>query len=323
MVQENYSTPGGDILLKYESGVLTVVGNIGFGDIRGLAYDASTDTLFGVSRTSSRLITIDRATGVGTEVSGNDFLPPGSNTSEITVDSFGEMFGGGHAFDMTAVDTLLAVDKSTGIASEIGDIGISFLSGFAFDRFDDTLYGTEYDGTLYTIDTSTGASALVGKITGGNGNVARIAFDQPSGICYGVTTSNQLVSVDMATLTATEVAQFSGDQIYSLDFVQQPDLTQVNLLGPADQITPDSAPLFTWDADGGANNRFVVDLIAPGIYPMWTSTYLAKAKWQMPVGLWNSIPPDSQVYWRVRGTDLDATVPVIIISDEVWSFIKP
>jgi hypothetical protein len=51
MVQQDPGT-GSDVLLSYEAGVLSTVGPIGFGDARGLAYDAILDTLFGVSRSA-------------------------------------------------------------------------------------------------------------------------------------------------------------------------------------------------------------------------------------------------------------------------------
>ena len=47
LVEEGF---GNDILLKFEFGVLSTVGNIGFRDVRGLGYDATTDTLFGVNQ---------------------------------------------------------------------------------------------------------------------------------------------------------------------------------------------------------------------------------------------------------------------------------
>ena len=219
LVQEN---SGNDIVLKFESGALTAVGNIGFGDVRGLAYDATSDTLFGVSRTSNRLITIDPSTGTGTVVCPDNYLPPGSNTAEISVNAASDMFGEGHLYDQSAVDTLLSVDKTTGIATVIGNFGVPALCGLAFDHTSGILYGTSFVGELYTIDQTIGTATFVGQITGTNGGVARIAFDQATGILYGITYREQLVTVDLTTLVATEVAQFTiSTQIYSLDFISQ------------------------------------------------------------------------------------------------------
>lgn len=234
MVQDGQGQ--GDLLLKYESGNLTTVGNIGFNDVRGLAYDATSGKLFGVSRWSDCLITINQGTGAGTAVGGNPYLPEGSNTAEISARIDGTLFGTGHLYDETAVDTLLSVDKATGIATPISIGGFepeNSMAGLAFDHHTGTLYGSSYGGELYTIDQSSGAATLLGYITDTIGNAARIAFDQADGILYGITTSNQLVTIDLPSLVGTEVAQFpTSPQIYAIDFESQvPEPATICLLG--------------------------------------------------------------------------------------------
>lgn len=252
LVQESGSN---DILLKFESGVLTTVGNIGFGEVRGLAYDATTDTLFGVSRRSNpRLISIDPNTGAGTPVSGNNYLPSGSNSAEISVDAAGALFGEGHLNDQSTVDTLLSVDKTTGIASVIGAFGSPTLSGLAFDHASGILYGTTFGGVLYTINPTVGTATSVGQITGSNGGVARIAFDQATGVLYGITFNEQLVTIDLTTLVATQVAQFSvPNQIYSLDFVTPLMPPSADAGGPYLVAVDNTTPLdgSGTDPDGG------------------------------------------------------------------------
>ncbi len=232
MVQEGDDS---DLLLKYESGVLSTVGGIGFGDVRGLAYDATSGTLFGVSRTyNSRLITINQSTGAGTAVGPNLYLPTGSNTAEISARIDGTLFGTGHLHNMTAVDTLLDVDKATGIATTIGSFGgENQMFGLAFDHHTGTLYSSNWWGTLHTVNQSSGLATLLGAITGTNGGVARIAFDQADGILYGITYREQLVTIDIPSLVATEIAQFSTPtQIYALDFKSQiPEPATICLLG--------------------------------------------------------------------------------------------
>src|SRR5262249_48122426 len=114
LVEESFG-PGFDILLKYDAGVLTTVGRIGFDQVRGIAYDATTGNLFAVPRGDygprvPYLITIDPNTGMGTRVGAAPYLPPGSNTAEISVSAAGNVFGLGHLNDLTRVDTLLRVD---------------------------------------------------------------------------------------------------------------------------------------------------------------------------------------------------------------------
>jgi outer membrane protein assembly factor BamB len=222
LVQEQ---AGNDLLLRFDAGTLTTVGSIGFGDVRGLAYDPLTDTLYGLSRTSDRLITIDMTTGAGTAVSTNPFLPGGSNTAEMTFDEDGDLFALGRIGDMTGVDTLFSVDETTGVASTIGSLGIPLLSGLAFDPISGGLFGTTFNGDLYSVNATTGAATFLGPIAGTTSGVARIAFD-PSGTLFGITSGlavpKQLVTIDLSTFAATQVAQFSGNQMYALDFAPQP-----------------------------------------------------------------------------------------------------
>lgn len=209
-----------DTLLRWEGGVLTVVGNIGFSDVRGLAWDQTTGNLYGVARSELRLITIDLVTGDGTQVAAADYLIPGSNTAEISVAFDGTLLGLGTEGHQGAVDSLLEVDKATGIAAVRGVFGEpSVMTGLAIDHRTETIYGTTFDGELYTIESSGTSTRLVGEITGSDGGVARIAFDRADGTLYGITNANQLVSIDLGTLAATPITTFAGAQIYSLDFV--------------------------------------------------------------------------------------------------------
>jgi len=53
---------------------LTGFGLGGFQNVASLAYDANTDTLYGINRTTAQLITIDPATGAGTAVGSTGAL---------------------------------------------------------------------------------------------------------------------------------------------------------------------------------------------------------------------------------------------------------
>ena len=99
-------------------------------------------------------------------------------------------------------------------------------------------------------------------------------------------------------------------------------LDQVNLISPSDQLTLNSPPHFTWTADGGTNNRFVVDFHIPYIVPLWTTPVISETSWTMPTWLWDILLPGWPVYWRVRGADLDQAPLTIVTSDETWSFRK-
>ncbi|RJP23313.1 MAG: hypothetical protein C4520_06600 [Candidatus Abyssobacteria bacterium SURF_5] len=106
------------------------------------------------------------------------------------------------------------------------------------------------------------------------------------------------------------------------------ELTNIHLQFPVNQALLSQPPTFTWSADGGTSNVFAVDIGgSPGLPKYW-STYedlhqiINNSAWTIPAPIWNSIPSGTELFWRVRGVDLDAAPPDIIISDEIWSFSK-
>ena len=66
---------------------------------------------------------------------------------------------------------------------------------------------------------------------------------------------------------------------------------------------------------------------SPGSMMYW-STYkdlhqvISETSWEMPEPVWGLIPAGVQVYWRVRGIDLDHQPRTIITSDEIFSFSR-
>ncbi len=87
------------------------------------------------------------------------------------------MYGVGYDGAGTGNEILYEINKKTGKSKMIGDTNIHLLMDLAFDLAD-TLYGTANDTTLWTIDTSSGASTLYGSIEGIlDGNVMGIMFD--------------------------------------------------------------------------------------------------------------------------------------------------
>ncbi len=229
-----------DSLMRYDLGTstLTEVGRIGFGDVRGLAYNATTDTLYGVSRdgvgSGPRLLVIDPDTGAGTLASGNNYLPNQSNSNEISFDAAGNLFGLGRVGDTTAIDTLLSVNTTTGVASAINPGSLSSLTspaGLAFNHADGTLYSSGFFGSLATIDPVTGTPSAPSTITGAN-NVARIVFDQDTGVLYGITGfDTKLVTIDPNTNTATVIDDFSQfNQFYAIAAIPIPEPTSLALV---------------------------------------------------------------------------------------------
>jgi hypothetical protein len=115
----------------------------------------------------------------------------------------------------------------------------------------------------------------------------------------------------------------SGFDMGSDECVALPgELTEIHLEAPADLATLAASPVFKWVPNGGTNNAFAVDLSIPGLVPLFTSPATTETSWTMPPGIWNIIPSGRQVYWRVRGADLDQTPSNPIASVEQWSFTK-
>jgi hypothetical protein len=214
MVEEVF---GNDTLLTVHDGVETFVGSIGYGDVRGIEWDPTLDTLFGVSRTSDRLLALDLVTGAGTEVSGLDYLPPGSNTGSLTLGKNADLAGLGHVGDQSALDTVLLVDKVDGTAAPIGSFGMT-INAIAWDPVSARLLGVTFDGDLYEVSEDGNSISFLGDIDGTVGNVTRIAIDQATGVLYGVTGSGaaELCSIDTASFVATPMMTLSNTaQIYA------------------------------------------------------------------------------------------------------------
>lgn len=160
---------GSDKLLRIDlaTGAGTVVGNnIGYGDVDGLAFDAS-GQLWGVDDDTNRLIRINTSTGVGTHV-GSGF---GTGFNDM-----GLAFGSDGTLYMAATDSagvfgrLYTVDTSTGVAHAVGtDFGLNPLNASQRLRvrslgfIDGVLYGWSNRDTLLTINTSTGSATTVGS----------------------------------------------------------------------------------------------------------------------------------------------------------------
>ena len=106
-------------------------------------------------------------------------------------------------------------------------------------------------------------------------------------------------------------------------------LEAISLDSPVDGSVLTGPPEFCWSPCGGADgNIFMVDLMASPTGPIVRSFFLGGKKagadcYAMSGSVWDWIPAGKTVYWRVRGADLACdSKPIIIFSDEVWSFTK-
>ncbi len=117
--------------------------------------------------------------------------------------------------DTTNNRRLVTIDPSTGIATNIGNLGRAFAS-LSF-RSDGTLYGVVGDGgstdpeTLFTIDTSTAAITL--QFALGNGADGESIAFHPNGLLYHSSGNAEAMfeSVNVDTQNVTPLGQASGE----------------------------------------------------------------------------------------------------------------
>jgi len=153
------------------TGAATPIGPVGFLRVGAIAF-SPTGALFGVSRDATTgetiLIAINTTTGAGTLVG-----PLGSTGLQAQFDisfrSDGTLFGVG--FGSTVVD-IVTINTSTGVATEVGGTGFAAPGNGLGFSIAGTLFHVDADpmplggdGTLYTIDQSTGAATPLAPLT--------------------------------------------------------------------------------------------------------------------------------------------------------------
>jgi hypothetical protein len=136
------------------TGNLTTIGNLSL-VMNGLAYDATTDKLYGCAydgSANSILYEINYYNGTYTQVG---IISAGIMIG-LAANSHGNIYG-----INISDDALYSINKTTGAGTVIGPLGynISYAQDIAFDKDNDKLYGTLYatEGLLCEIDTTSGA----------------------------------------------------------------------------------------------------------------------------------------------------------------------
>jgi hypothetical protein len=112
------------------SGTSTVIGATNVAPIVGLAWDATSSTLYGVTGFEpdhdSRLVTLDRVTGHATVVG-----PTGFDAASLSFGPEGVLYGGGSLFDGGG---LHRIDATTGASTLVGATGFSSVPGLTLVR---------------------------------------------------------------------------------------------------------------------------------------------------------------------------------------------
>jgi hypothetical protein len=134
---------------------VTFVGSTGYFNINARASIAG---ILYAGTTSGELIIIEENDGsvsyVGSYGAGI------SSSGDLAFDSKGDLYATVNV-DGQVNDSLALINRFTGAASIIGDAGADEIFGITF--FENQLYGVLFDGTLVTIDTTSGTSTVVGQ----------------------------------------------------------------------------------------------------------------------------------------------------------------
>lgn len=179
------------------TGVTTLVGDTGFGIVALDYYDG---TLYAIQRGAGNLLTLDTTTGAGTIIGPTGVLPNNQHAVQLAIDSAGNAFTWYEAM----LDDLASVDLSTGAATYVGDAGpgvVTHRHGLAF--VGSTLYLINNGGTLFTVDTTTGAATETDDILGYTAHHGDVNPDD--GLYYGLDDTfsgnniNKLVAGNLAT----------------------------------------------------------------------------------------------------------------------------
>lgn len=158
------------------------------------------------SGTGGNIYTVDRGTGASTLIGSSGL----SGLSGLAFDPDTETLYG---VDFTT-DTLVTIDTNNGAATTVGPLGFNFsASGLTYDPINDVLYGIT-GGTLYSINTMTGAATQVGV---GSSGFVGLAYDPNAQILYGVvnSTNDQLYTINPANGAQTLVGSLGIDPVLS------------------------------------------------------------------------------------------------------------
>lgn len=217
--------------------ILRFIGQVGY-TVNGLAWDPTTGKLY--ASTSSNdpsyngLIEIDMATGDGTAIGVDGWGFGGASITNITVKSSGQMYGW-----TEEGDDLVIINKSTGVATVIGNSGLStWANGLDF-TWNNTLKMMNGDGRYYYINTSSGASTLLGDIEPGvEAPLHHGVFHPDTDLYYGLRhepdlypwdeSSTRLLKANLSTGSIVSNVPTAFD-LHTLAFVDVPGLVDLDL----------------------------------------------------------------------------------------------
>lgn len=168
-----------------------------------LVYGDGGDCFLYVVDSTSRLYTVDPATGTSTLIGAVGF------------GGIGDIAWDGAALYGIVGSQLISINTATGAGTLIGNMGAS---GNALEADPNT--GTLYmmgGNNLYTVNKVTAVATLVGAFGGGIFSSGDLAFDS-NGNLYGSFSNNNLYRIDPATAAVSLIGPFGFSFVYGLDF---------------------------------------------------------------------------------------------------------
>lgn len=105
-------------------------------------------------------------------------------------------------------------------------------------------------------------------------------------------------------------------------------LSSIYCLSPGNGALLYSSPVFKWIAEGGEKVAFAIDIsLTQSFTDYWSSFGTAKqviygTNWTMPDSIWNRVPKNTIIFWRVRGIDLNLQPRTIVHSEQTDWFCK-
>ena len=220
------STVGGGLVsIDTETAEVTLIIEASDRQIEGLAFDSTTETLYGVEQKwgieENVLVEINLNNGTVSDIG-----PVGFN--EVTAMAFDETTYTIFALDQTT-RTLLEIDPSTGESIDIGNFSQAASNGLAAQPITGDLFAAVLvdPGYLARIDKATGESTLVGSF--GDCHVSALSFHPDTGVLFGKAggpsggqfADGRLVAIDLTSGLATPIGVAIGP-IVALAFAELP-----------------------------------------------------------------------------------------------------
>ena len=121
------------IAIDTETASFATIGNLGYFGVGGLAFDASTDTLYASGFQSYGLLSVDTTTGAATIIGPyGPAVPPGRDVEGLAIDPrTGILYGSREGDPPSGTYHLLTIDKATGEATDLGETQVAWVAGLA------------------------------------------------------------------------------------------------------------------------------------------------------------------------------------------------